>query len=73
MQTVGTEIEWDLGEVVPAVRACLTQPASDDVSSVHDVTKLAPTRRDPVRPRWVERAPVISRLITIYDRLRDSR
>lgn len=28
IQTVGTEIEWDLGEIVPAVRAQLRQPDS---------------------------------------------
>jgi hypothetical protein len=31
----------------------------------------APTSLSPEGPRWYERAPVISRLLTIYDRLRD--
>jgi hypothetical protein len=72
MQVVGTEIEWDLGEVIPTVRAWVHQTDSDDdLSSADHVTKHAPTSLHPVGPRWYERAPLVSRVITVYDHLRD--
>ena len=33
--------------------------------------KHAPTNLELSGPRWIERAPVLSRLLTIYDHLRD--
>jgi hypothetical protein len=71
IQVVGTEIEWDLGEAVPAVRGWLRHMESADLSSAEHVAKHAPTSLDPTGPRWYERAPMLSRLITVYDHLRD--
>jgi len=72
IQLVGTEIEWDLGEAIPELRASLKQShREDELKSARHVRRHAPTKLDPGGPRWYERAPVISRLITVYDHLRD--
>jgi hypothetical protein len=71
LQVVGTEIDWDLGEAVPAVRAWAGKAETGDLHSAEHVSKHAPTSLHPNGPRWYERAPLLSRVITIYDRLRD--
>jgi hypothetical protein len=72
IQLVGTEIEWDLGEAIPALRASfLDSNREKELKSARHIQNHAPTNLDPKGPRWRERAPVISRLITIYDHLRD--
>jgi hypothetical protein len=70
---VGTEIEWELGEAIPQIlHAVGDEPGVDDqMKSAHYLQKHAPTNLEPSGPRWIERAPVISRLLTIYDHLRD--
>ena len=72
VQSVGTEIEWDLGEAIPELQASLdrTQRGRELKSAGH-LRKHAPTKLDPKGPRWRERAPIISRFLTIYDHLRD--
>ena len=72
MQIVGTEIEWDLGVALPEIEGSLRRSHLDEqLKSADHVAKHAPTNLDPAGPRWRERAPVISRLITLYDHLRD--
>jgi hypothetical protein len=72
IQVVGTEIEWDLGEAIPELRASLEDShREDELKSARHLRRHAPTNLDPNGPRWFERAPVISRLITVYDHLRD--
>lgn len=72
IQVVGTEIEWDLGEAIPTVRAWARQSEADeDLTSADHVAKHAPTSLHPEGPRWYERAPFVSRVITVYDHLRD--
>ena len=72
IQVVGTEIEWDLGEAIPELRASFEGSDSEDgLKSAGHLRRHAPTNLDPNGPRWRERAPVISRLITVYDHLRD--
>jgi hypothetical protein len=72
VQLVGTEIEWDLGEAIPELRASLEQShREDELKSAGHVRRHAPTKLKPEGPRWYERAPVISRLLTVYDHLRD--
>jgi hypothetical protein len=72
IQVVGTEIEWDLGDAIPELRASFEHTHRDDeLKSARHLRKHAPTNLDPNGPRWRERAPVISRLITVYDHLRD--
>jgi hypothetical protein len=72
VQIVGTEIEWDLGRGVPEIRARLrgTEHEAEFKKAGH-VESHAPTNLSPEGPRWWEHAPILSRLITIYDRLRD--
>jgi hypothetical protein len=70
---VGTEIEWELGEAIPQIQHAMgDEPGADDqMKSAHYLQKHAPTNLEPSGPRWIERAPVISRLLTVYDHLRD--
>jgi hypothetical protein len=72
IETVSPEVERDLAQTVPAVRAWLSKSDEDDpLRSADYVVRHAPTSLSPGGPRWYERAPVISRMLTIYDRLRD--
>jgi hypothetical protein len=70
---VGTEIEWELGEAIPQIQHAIgDKPDGDDqMKSAHYLQKHAPTNLEPSGPRWIERAPVVSRLLTVYDHLRD--
>jgi hypothetical protein len=57
---------------VPAVRSWLTKSGDQDpLKSADHIVRHAPTSLSPQGPRWYERAPIISRVLTIYDRLRD--
>jgi hypothetical protein len=72
IQVVGTEIEWDLAEAIPELEASLQHNhRQDELKSARHLRTHAPTNLDPRGPRWRERAPVISRLLTVYDHLRD--
>ncbi len=72
IQVVGTEIEWELDEMLPALRGALGRSDRDvDMKSAEHVRRHAPTNRDPHGQRWWEWAPVISRVMTVYDHLRD--
>jgi hypothetical protein len=72
IDTLDPEIERDLTEIVPAVRAWLSRPDEEDpFKSADYVSRHAPTSLSPSGPQWYERAPIISRILTIYDRLRD--
>ena len=72
MQVVGTEIEWELDEALPDLKGALkgTDREADLQTAAH-VEAHAPTNLNPDGPRWWERAPLVSRVITVYDRLRD--
>ena len=72
MQIVGTEIEWELGEALPEIKGTLEGTERvEDLKSASHLRKHAPTNLDPAGPRWWESSPGLSRLITLYDRLRD--
>jgi hypothetical protein len=72
IQLVGTEIEWDLNDGIPALKSNMTRTDRvGGLKSARHLRKHAPTNLNPNGPRWRERAPVISRLLTVYDRLRD--
>jgi len=43
----------------------------EQLKSAARISEHAATNLNPERPRWKERPPIISRLITAYDRLRD--
>ena len=71
IDTVEPEIERDLTDAIPAVRGWLSKSEEDPLKGADYVVRHAPTSLSPQGPRWYERAPVISRLLTMYDRLRD--
>lgn len=72
VQVVGTEIEWDLDEAIPELRASLTRTRRhEELKRAGHLRRHAPTDLGPSGPRWRERAPMISRFLTVYDRLRD--
>jgi hypothetical protein len=72
MQVVEPETEWELTSALPDVkRALQATDREDELRSARYLSAHAPTNLHPDGPRWWERAPVISRLITVYDRLRD--
>jgi hypothetical protein len=69
---LGPEIDWQTAEAIPAVHRHLDDKTLAEVlPTASRVAKHAPTNLSPEGPRWYERAPVISRIITVYDRLRD--
>jgi len=68
MQIVGSEIEWDLDEAIPALRRSLDE---HDLTSASTLAKRAPTNLNPDGPKWYERAPFVARVIAVYDHLRD--
>ncbi len=66
-----TEIRWE-DEALPGIRAALRGNGSlQDLHSADYVVKHAPTNLSPRGPRWYERAPFVSRLLSLYDHLRD--
>jgi hypothetical protein len=67
-----SEIEWELSHAIPTIRETTNLVLrSDSLHSADHTKKHAPTNLDPDGARWYERAPVLSRLITVYDHLRD--
>jgi hypothetical protein len=72
MQIVGSEIEWDLEEAVPAVRQALEERGlATQLASARTVVKRSPTNLHPGHSHWYERARVVARLIARFDRRRD--
>jgi hypothetical protein len=72
MQVVDSEIDWELGVALPELkRSPEAADHRDDLKTARHLSAHAPTNLHPDGPRWWERAPLISRLLTIYDRLRD--
>ncbi len=72
MEIIGAEIEWELATALPDLKDALkATDREDELKSAAHLAVHAPTNLHPDGPRWWERAPVISRLITVYDHLRD--
>lgn len=72
MQVVGTEIEWELDDALPAIRGAIAGTDREaELKSAGHLARHASSNLVPGGPRWVERAPVVLRPITLYDRLRD--
>jgi hypothetical protein len=72
IQLVGTEIEWELDEALPELKGSLRRSdREEDLKSATHIRRHAPINLNPRGPRWWERAPVISRLVTVYDHLRE--
>lgn len=72
LEQVRPELEWDLAQGIPRVRRQLpAERQSELFHSADHVARHAPTNLDPKGPRWWERAPVVSRLVTVVHHLRD--
>ena len=70
IEEVEIEIKWEMEEGLPTIRrAARVTPLGFKRARV--VLRHAPTRLSPTGSRWYERAPVVSRLLTIFDHLRD--
>jgi hypothetical protein len=69
---VNTEIDWESTVAIPLIERTLSAEVRRSLfASARYVERHAPTRLSVSGPRWWERAPVFSRLVTIYDHLRD--
>jgi hypothetical protein len=72
INAVGPEIDWELSDALPLIRRSLSaKDAAKLFSSARYMERHAPTTLNTSGPRWHEHAPVISRLVTIYDHLKD--
>lgn len=70
--TVRPQVEWELHDAIPALRAQLDPARCRQLfHSARYVARHAPTHVSPGGPRWYERAPVISRVVTVVQHLRD--
>jgi short-subunit dehydrogenase len=66
------EIEWELSDAIPAMRKAIPEEdARKRFRSARYVRRHAPTFFSTRGPRWYEQAPVVSRLLTIYEHMND--
>jgi hypothetical protein len=70
-EIISPEIGWELTEAIPVLQRSLGGERVDMLRNARYVSKHAPTNIHPLGPRWYEHAPILSRLLTIYDHLRD--
>jgi hypothetical protein len=70
-QVVGSEIDCEMGVALPNLRGIFEATDRQDELKTAGPLSTYATNLHPHRPRWRKRAPVISRLITVYDRLLD--
>ena len=72
IESVASELDWELDDAIPLIRASLSE---NDIAgrfcSARYAQRHAPTRLSVKGPRWYERAPIVSRLLTLYDHLND--
>jgi hypothetical protein len=67
MAVIRPQIAWELEEAIPALRHAMTQKVeADTLQSASYVSKHSPTHVHPAGSRWYERAPIISRLISLF-------
>jgi hypothetical protein len=72
IEAVSLEIDWELSEAIPLIRRWLRPcDGKSRLRSARYIERHAPTRLDPSGPRWFEHSPVASRVLTLYDHLRD--
>ena len=72
IEAVNTEIDWELALAIPFIEHTLS--ASERTSlfdSAHYIERHAPTTLSTSGPRWYEHLPVFSRIVTLFDHLRD--
>ncbi|HEY5303296.1 MAG TPA: SDR family oxidoreductase [Acidimicrobiales bacterium] len=67
-----SEIEWELSEAISLIRATMiANRTAQRLRSSRYVRRHAPTYLSTKGPRWYERAPVVSRIFTIYEHMND--
>jgi hypothetical protein len=67
MTVIRPQIAWELDEAIPALRHALSPKVeADALQSARYVSKHSPTHVHPAGSRWYQRAPVISRLISLF-------
>jgi hypothetical protein len=72
INAVSFEIDWELSEAIPLIRASLRlRDAVQRLKSARFIERHALTRLPPSGTRWFEHSPVVSRVLTMYDHLRD--
>jgi hypothetical protein len=72
IDAVAPELDWELTEAIPFIRGSLsTEDVATLFRSARYAKRHAPTKLRIKGPRWYERAPIISRLVTVYDHLKD--
>jgi hypothetical protein len=74
MEEASSTITWELEDALPRIVGVLAaNEGGVDFRSARIVRHHAPRRLNPSGARWYEHAPVISRILTICNRLRDIR
>ncbi len=68
---VTTEIEWELAGALATIRATIPERVRGRLRSAHYVRHHAPPHLSDKGPRWIEQAPVVSRLLTLYGHVQD--
>ncbi|MGB8197525.1 MAG: SDR family oxidoreductase [Acidimicrobiales bacterium] len=71
ISAVTTEIEWELASAISTIRSAIPERARRRLRSAHYVRHHAPAYLSDKGPRWVEHAPVVSRLLTMYGHMQD--
>jgi hypothetical protein len=71
MGLMSSDIEWELSEAIPVIERTVSREATTRFRSARYVVRHAPTYLNPSGRRWYEHAPVISRILTTFTRLRD--
>lgn len=72
IDAVAPELDWELADAIPLIRASLTtNDFAGRFCSARYARRHAPTRLNVNGPRWYERVPIISRLLTLYEHLSD--
>lgn len=72
IEAVNTEIDWELAVAVPFIQRTLSASERRSLfDSARYIERHAPTTLSTSGPRWYEHLPVISRIVTLFDHLRD--
>jgi hypothetical protein len=72
IDAIAPELDWELAEAIPLIRGSLSsEDAATLFCSARYAKRHAPTKLRVKGPWWYERTPIISRLVTVYDHLKD--
>jgi hypothetical protein len=72
IDAVTPELDWELAEAIPLIRGSLsTEDVATMFCSARYAKRHAPTKLRVKGPQWYERAPMISRLVTVYDHIKE--